>query len=94
MRYVSRIFPTIDPQHILRMATLSGAEALGRDAVTGSITAGKLANLMAMPLESRRNANADEALESLLDSDGMPTAVWFQGIENSTSDFEVRHPDS
>jgi cytosine/adenosine deaminase-related metal-dependent hydrolase len=87
MRYVSRTFPAIDPRQILRMATLSGAEALGRDAVTGSITPGKMANLLAMPLEIHRTANADDALESLFANDAMPTSVWFQGIENSTSDF-------
>jgi aminodeoxyfutalosine deaminase len=35
---------------LLRMATLSGAEALGWDAVTGSLTLGKSADLIVLPL--------------------------------------------
>jgi cytosine/adenosine deaminase-related metal-dependent hydrolase len=87
MRFVAKAHPQIGPHQILRMATLCGAEALGRDAVTGSITAGKMANLVAMPLNIRRRANADEALESLLANNVLPTLVWCQGLENSTADF-------
>ena len=32
------------------MGTLNGAEAFGRDSDVGSITAGKLANLVALPI--------------------------------------------
>ena len=50
MRHVARAHPAIDPHEVLRMGTLAGAEALGRDADVGSITPGKLANLIAIPL--------------------------------------------
>jgi cytosine/adenosine deaminase-related metal-dependent hydrolase len=90
MRFVAKAFPRLDPHQVLRMVTLSGAEALGRDAVTGSITAGKMANLVAAPLDIPRTAGADDALQSLLANDVWPTLVWFQGIRNSTSDFDDR----
>ena len=40
-----------DTHHVLRMATLNGAEALGLDALIGSLTAGKLADLSAVRLD-------------------------------------------
>ena len=43
MRHVARMHPTIDPHDVLRMGTLTGAEALGRAEDVGSLAAGKLA---------------------------------------------------
>jgi cytosine/adenosine deaminase-related metal-dependent hydrolase len=81
MRHVAREFATIDPHKVLRMGTLTGAEALGRHAEVGSITPGKHANLIAIPLERRRASNAEDALNSILASDAMPSKVWLRGIE-------------
>ena len=44
-RFVSAAFPAIDPAEVLRMATLSAAEALGLDAAFGSLAPGKRAAL-------------------------------------------------
>src|SRR5439155_3542819 len=44
-RFLRRHYPEVAPAAILRMLTLSGAEALGFDAITGSLTPGKSADL-------------------------------------------------
>jgi cytosine/adenosine deaminase-related metal-dependent hydrolase len=79
MRCVAQTFPTIDPRSILRMGTLAGAEALGRAADVGSITAGKLANLVAVPLADEVSGSADDLLAALLAADRGPRAVWVRG---------------
>jgi len=81
MRYVANSVPSIDPQVVLRMGTLAGAEALGRDAKIGSITPGKLSNLVAMPLRNTVQSSADDILSSVFASNAMPSKVWCGGIE-------------
>jgi cytosine/adenosine deaminase-related metal-dependent hydrolase len=49
-RLVHARYPQVPSSVILRMATLSGAEALGWSADTGSLTAGKTADLVVLPL--------------------------------------------
>jgi cytosine/adenosine deaminase-related metal-dependent hydrolase len=49
MRCFHRHHPTVAPRQILRMATLNGARALGRQQQLGSIERGKLADLIAVP---------------------------------------------
>lgn len=83
MRQVARSTPSIDPQLILRMGTLAGAEALNRDVELGSITPGKRANLVAVPLEQSLSADATEVLSSLLASEATPSRVWWRGIEDA-----------
>jgi cytosine/adenosine deaminase-related metal-dependent hydrolase len=56
----------VDPQQALRMGTLSGAEALGRDAEVGSITPGKLANLVAIPIPEDTPGVRNEILSAML----------------------------
>jgi cytosine/adenosine deaminase-related metal-dependent hydrolase len=63
------------------MGTLAGAEALGRAADVGSITPGKLANLVAVPLADDATGAADELLGALLASDEGSRAVWIRGIK-------------
>jgi 5-methylthioadenosine/S-adenosylhomocysteine deaminase len=79
MRYVARTFSEIDPHTILRMGTLSGAEALGRAADVGSITPGKLANLVAVPMADDASGAADELLVALLSADHGSRGVWLRG---------------
>jgi cytosine/adenosine deaminase-related metal-dependent hydrolase len=50
MRFVHRHHPDVPGEALLRMATLSGAEALGWADETGSLTAGKSADLVVVPL--------------------------------------------
>jgi cytosine/adenosine deaminase-related metal-dependent hydrolase len=80
MRHVAREFSGINPNTVLRMGTLAGAEALGRDAEVGSITPGKLANLVAIPLK-RRVSSAEDALDVALWGNAAPSKVWYRGIE-------------
>jgi cytosine/adenosine deaminase-related metal-dependent hydrolase len=58
--------PNIDAQQVLQMGTLSGAEALGRDADVGSITVGKLANLVALPIPDNARATQSDILTAIL----------------------------
>jgi cytosine/adenosine deaminase-related metal-dependent hydrolase len=50
-RFLHERHPDLPGDVILRMATLSGAEALGRAEETGSLTPGKSADLAVVPLE-------------------------------------------
>lgn len=79
MRFVAKAFPSIDPQVVVRLGTLSGAEALGRVDEVGSISPGKWANLVALPLAANGPRDATEALTSLLEGDSRPTEVWYRG---------------
>lgn len=79
MRHVARVHPTIDPQDILRMGTLSGAEALGRAGTVGSLTRGKLANFLAVPLPASARGNPEELLEEMLANNASVSAVWVRG---------------
>lgn len=49
-RFIHRHHPGMPGETILRMATLSGAEALGWEKTCGSLAAGKSADLVAIPL--------------------------------------------
>jgi cytosine/adenosine deaminase-related metal-dependent hydrolase len=78
MGQAARCYPGINPQEILRMGTLTGAEALGRGNDIGSITSGKLANLVAIPLPSDTKTS-DDALASILANETAPSQVWLRG---------------
>jgi aminodeoxyfutalosine deaminase len=79
MRHVMRARLSLDPQQVLRMGTLGGAEALGREHHVGSITAGKLANLVAIPITDDARATPDDILSSILAADTAPSAVYLAG---------------
>jgi cytosine/adenosine deaminase-related metal-dependent hydrolase len=49
-RFLYQRYPDLSAEVLLRMATLSGAEALGWQAETGSLTPGKSADLVVLPL--------------------------------------------
>jgi cytosine/adenosine deaminase-related metal-dependent hydrolase len=55
-RFLYRSYPELDGQALLRMATLSGAEALGWADETGSLEPGKSADLVAVPLPNEEAA--------------------------------------
>ena len=76
MQYVAREYPMIDPQIILRMGTLAGSEVLARDGDVGSITPGKLANLVAVSLAEDARGKPDELLAAVLAFPEPTRAVW------------------
>jgi cytosine/adenosine deaminase-related metal-dependent hydrolase len=79
MRFLAEAFPGLKPHVVLEMATRRGAEALGQESASGSITAGKYANLVALPLIEKGSGNADDLLASILASGVTPSHVWYRG---------------
>jgi len=76
LRYVARRYPQIGGDRIVRMGTLAGAEALGREALVGSLTPGKWANLAVVHLGEEKT---DKPYAALLDSDQPVVATLFRG---------------
>lgn len=74
-RFVRRTCPDVDPAILLRMITLSGAEALGWEGEAGSLAAGKSADLVAVPLPGRDG----EPHRLVLDSTMPVNRVLFRG---------------
>jgi cytosine/adenosine deaminase-related metal-dependent hydrolase len=63
-RFVRQRYPDFPGDTLLRMVTLAGAEALGWADETGSLEAGKSADLVAVPLPDRDAADPHELLFS------------------------------
>lgn len=61
-RFLRRRFPAASGELVLRMATLSGAEALGWADETGSLTGGKSADLVVLDLADSQPADPHELL--------------------------------
>jgi cytosine/adenosine deaminase-related metal-dependent hydrolase len=87
MRHISQMHPDVAPDAILRMGTLSGAEALGAQQECGSITAGKLANLTAIPLSPGAKEAPSAILDEILASSAQPSGVWYRGCEVRTGEI-------
>jgi cytosine/adenosine deaminase-related metal-dependent hydrolase len=79
MRFIARAHPAVDPEEILHMGTLAGAEALGRESEVGSITSGKAANFAAAPLPGDFTGNAQDALLHVLSGNEPVSAIWLRG---------------
>lgn len=61
VRFLKQHFPDIHAELLIRLATLNGAEALGCESNVGSLTEGKLANLLVlMPSEPSQQHNSVE----------------------------------
>ncbi len=75
-RFLHAKFPDVPGRALLSMATLAGARALGRAHETGSLVAGKLADLVAVPLPNHERADPHDLL---FESDTRPSAVWCSG---------------
>ena len=52
-RFLRQHYPEVEPTALLHMLTLSGAEALGFGDVAGSLTPGKSADLVVLPLPTK-----------------------------------------
>lgn len=79
-RFVREKHPAIDPATILKMATLNGAAAMQRDRHTGSLTAGKSADFVVIPVADTEPENPHDLLlrETLPDR---PRRTWWRGQE-------------
>jgi cytosine/adenosine deaminase-related metal-dependent hydrolase len=77
MRTVAREHPSFDPRTIVKLGTLFGARALGRDASTGSLEPHKVANLamIALPEQASR-----DPYEDLLGSSLKVVATYRSGV--------------
>jgi cytosine/adenosine deaminase-related metal-dependent hydrolase len=75
-RFVHARHPDFDRATLLRMATLHGAEALGWDDATGSLTPGKSADLVVLPLPDH---DADDPHRLIFESESAVSAVMFRG---------------
>lgn len=75
-RFLHGRYAEVEPAVILRMLTLNGAEALGFADVTGSLTPGKSADLVVLPLPNRE---CEDPHELLFDSDLPVERVMFRG---------------
>jgi cytosine/adenosine deaminase-related metal-dependent hydrolase len=74
-RFLHRLHPDLPGGVLLRLATLSGAEALGWADETGSLEAGKSADLVVVPLLP----DGDEPHDLLFGGDAAPSAVLCRG---------------
>lgn len=75
-RFLRRQYPEVEPALILRMLTLNGAEALGFAEVAGSLTPGKSADLVVVPIG---NDVRNDPHDYLLDSTAPIERVMFRG---------------
>jgi cytosine/adenosine deaminase-related metal-dependent hydrolase len=75
-RFIRQRFPDFPGDQLLRMLTLSGAEALGWDQETGSLAAGKSADLIVLPLPAR---DVEDPHQFIFESDLPVTRVMWRG---------------
>ena len=78
LRHVHQHYPDVPGDVLLRMATLSGAEALGWADDTGSLEAGKSADLVVVPLAagaSRRSVSATFRVRFARATSALPRSV-------------------
>jgi cytosine/adenosine deaminase-related metal-dependent hydrolase len=75
-RFLDRHYPDVPGATLLRMATLSGAEALGWHVETGSLTPGKSADLVILPLPRKKSADPHQLV---FESDRVVERVMFRG---------------
>jgi cytosine/adenosine deaminase-related metal-dependent hydrolase len=75
-RYLHKTACGVTPEVLLRMATLSGAEALGLASETGSLSPGKSADLVVVPFDS---GCAGDPYRGVLESRQRLSAVFHRG---------------
>jgi cytosine/adenosine deaminase-related metal-dependent hydrolase len=74
VRHVARHHADVAPDALLAMATLNAARAIGCEQEYGSITAGKFANLVALPCDS-------DSLDEVFVNNSQRMSVWLRGRE-------------
>jgi cytosine/adenosine deaminase-related metal-dependent hydrolase len=75
-RFLHHRYPDVPADTLLRMATLCGAEALGCQDETGSLTPGKSADLVTVPLPPKEGPDPQEVV---LSAPSRVQAVLFRG---------------
>lgn len=86
MREVGRRHPHVPVETILRMGTMSGAEALGVEHAVGGIRPGLLADLTTVPLPKGVQGNAYDKLTAIFHDTSSPSHTWLAGqLVSSTS---------
>lgn len=84
-RFLHKIYPSVNPGSLVRLATLSGAEALAWHGETGSLSPGKSADLVVLPLPDADLADPHE----LVLASSLPVAAvlcrgrWVYGADGS-----------
>ena len=81
-RFLRQHYPEVEPATLLRMLTLNGAEALGFADATGSLTRGKSADLVVLPLPAEERSDPhDLVLASTLPVSGvMFCGAWMEAV--------------
>jgi cytosine/adenosine deaminase-related metal-dependent hydrolase len=77
LRFLRRLHSDLAALDLLTLGTLRGAVALGFDAEVGSLTVGKAADIVVIPLEAS-HAGAD--WKSVFESTQRPIAVYIDGV--------------
>ena len=75
MSLMRKEHPAVLPEVILRMATIGGAKAMGREKDYGSLEEGQLANILHVQDEQYEDVNSAEQLLDRLTRSGRPDAV-------------------
>ena len=75
-RFLHATQPDVPLATLLKMITLNGARCLGLDRRAGSITPGKWADLVAIPLDP---GGDDDPVQNVLESNAQPSAVIIAG---------------
>ncbi|MEK7756890.1 MAG: amidohydrolase family protein, partial [Planctomycetota bacterium] len=74
LRFLHQRHPEVAAQDLMAMGTIRGAAALGYGDEVGSLTVGKAADLVVIPLE------AGAEWESMLESTRTPVAIYIDGV--------------
>jgi cytosine/adenosine deaminase-related metal-dependent hydrolase len=84
MRILHEDHPGITSATILKMATLGGAQALGRDQDYGSLAAGRKASFINVNSSALQEAQNEERLLDVLAREGRPESIhWMSADENT-----------
>ncbi len=76
IRHIHAQYACVDPAMLLEMATIRGAEALGIGQSVGTLTIGKLADMIALPWDKYCPA---APYQNLLTSNARASKVWLNG---------------
>lgn len=79
LRWLRRIAPEFSAADLWRLVTTRAARALGMEALVGSLSPGKAADLVCFPVEDRA-----DPLASILDTAIVPSQVWIAGVRQPT----------